>query len=281
MKRVLFSLILSISLLYVCHSQTGEINLDHTALGEGKIVRKAVFDGNSLWGYINGGADIYLEYGFKTLFLYEVEYRGSVIRFDLYRMSDPKAAYGIFSVYSFICDENTGPGLFNCITKWQIQSVKNEYYLSAILPTGSSDERTYATKISGELLASVEGKKFEPGFPFAAGKFQNIRAVIKYSRGLLGIDNGIAFDSSSLRESGFRELWQITGIENTENVTVTVLTFATADLCNEYAAKQRANNTVNMTVSGFSDGLSLLLIEGDVDKENSAKITDWFSSLKQ
>ncbi len=29
--------------------------------------RNECFDGGSLWGYMNGGADIYLEYGFEKL----------------------------------------------------------------------------------------------------------------------------------------------------------------------------------------------------------------------
>ena len=32
-----------------------------------KIERTEYYDGNALWGLINGGADIYLEYGFDEL----------------------------------------------------------------------------------------------------------------------------------------------------------------------------------------------------------------------
>ncbi|MFO7573724.1 MAG: DUF6599 family protein [Bacteroidales bacterium] len=280
MKGAFITLILFIP-LFICHSQTGDISLDKSTLGEGKIVRRDVFDGNSLWGYINGGADIYLEYGFKSLLLHEIQYKGSVIRFDLYRMSDPKAAYGIFSVYTYSCDDLIGPGSINCLTKWQIQSAKNEYYLSVILPTGSREEQEYAKGIARELMSSVEKKEFDPGYPFAEGKFNTIKARIKYARGRLGIDNGIDFDSSLPGASVFKELWQLTEIEGIEDATVTVLTFAEADACKEFSENQRVMDSENKSISVFHDGLSLLLIEGNSNKEALSEIHEWFTGLKQ
>ncbi len=279
-NRVIIALILTIT-FFSGQAQTGGIYLDSAALGQGKIVRKANFDGNSLWGYINGGADIYLEYGFKSLLMHEVEYMGNLIRFDLYHMSDPKAAYGIFSVYSSACDDRAGPGLFNCITRWQIQIVKNEYYLSVILPTGSSDERTFATEVSEKLLSSIEGKSFEPGYPFTEGEFHNIRGVIKYSRGILGIENGIAIDSYLLRDSGFSELWNITGIEDMESISVTALTFSSPERCSEYAARVKEHIQGDKMIILFPDGLSVLTLEGPFDSANAAMIARWFTGLKQ
>lgn len=280
MKGAFIAVILFVPFFF-CHSQTHDISLDKSTLGKGIIVRRDVFDGNSLWGYINGGADIYLEYGFKSLLLHEIQYKGSVIRFDLYRMSDPKAAYGIFSVYTYSCDNTDGPGLYNCLTKWQIQAVKSTCYLSVILPTGSNEEQEYAKGIAKELMASVEGDKFDPGYPFAEGKFNTVKAKIKYARGRLGIDNGIDFDSSLPGASGFRELWQLTEIEGIEDATVTVLTFAEAEACNEFTVVQKSEAGEDKIISVFPDGLTLLMIEGNSNKEAVSEIQKWFTGLNQ
>ncbi len=57
-----------------------------------------VFTGRELYEYINGGADIYHEYGFVEVAAQEYLTPGGVTVFlNLYKMSDPEAAFGIFS----------------------------------------------------------------------------------------------------------------------------------------------------------------------------------------
>jgi hypothetical protein len=55
------------------------------------------FSGESLFDHINGGADIYLEYGFATLVLQQYKKAEKAVSLEIYRMDDPAAAYGIFS----------------------------------------------------------------------------------------------------------------------------------------------------------------------------------------
>ena len=56
-----------------------------------------IFHGDDLFEHINGGADIYHEYGFVTLITqkYEKEDKGASI--EIYSMDDPSAAFGIYS----------------------------------------------------------------------------------------------------------------------------------------------------------------------------------------
>ncbi|MCK5004285.1 MAG: hypothetical protein KAS21_04315 [Candidatus Aminicenantes bacterium] len=57
-----------------------------------------VYKGDDLFLYINGGADIYQEYGFKEVSSVEYEKNGSGrISVEIYRMDDPAAAFGMFS----------------------------------------------------------------------------------------------------------------------------------------------------------------------------------------
>ena len=58
-----------------------------------------VFTGAGLYEYINGGADLYHEYGFVEVAVQEyVTPDGITVFLNIYRMSDPAAAFGIFSV---------------------------------------------------------------------------------------------------------------------------------------------------------------------------------------
>ncbi len=58
-----------------------------------------IFVGEDLFTLIDGGADIYLEYGFRQVVA--VEYRNNhenSIKLEIYEMSDASAAYGMFSL---------------------------------------------------------------------------------------------------------------------------------------------------------------------------------------
>ncbi len=265
-----------------CLAQPDAIGPDMSAIGEGKIVRKATFDGNSLWGYINGGADIYLEYGFNSLLVHEIEYRGKNIRFDLYRMNDPVAAYGIFSVSRFGCDSVSGPGTYNCGTRWQLQSVKASFYLSVILQEGTPEEYNYALRVAGSMLSTIEPVAFEPGYPFRKGVFDSINAEIKFSRGMLGVDNGMADHSEMLKGTRFRTIWNITGSEGYEQTEVNVVTFSDKAGADEFIIRIGLDDGEGNKplLYRFDDDVTLVIVDGAVTGNNPVPLADWFTGLK-
>jgi hypothetical protein len=176
-------------------------------LNGGETLRSDVFDGNSLWGYINGGADIYLEYGFKHVQLQEILYRANNYKIEIYRMRDVEAAYGIFSVSTFRCDDHEplNDGHY-CETRYQIQFARGENYVSITNETGNEDGVAY-----NQLLASkIELKTEEMSYVFPAlfqhELFRNFRKKMKLIKGNLGLQNGFAFWSGKF---DFRENYKM------------------------------------------------------------------------
>ncbi len=55
-----------------------------------------VFSGNDLYGYINGGSELFLEFGFRQLIAYQIQTPDGELGLDLYEMTDPIAALGIY-----------------------------------------------------------------------------------------------------------------------------------------------------------------------------------------
>ena len=56
------------------------------------------YRGDDLYQMIDGGADIYHEYGFRQVLSAEyVDGRGKIIKLEMYEMESPAAAYGIYS----------------------------------------------------------------------------------------------------------------------------------------------------------------------------------------
>ena len=56
-----------------------------------------VYEGNGLYELVDGGATLYLEYGFVRAFALRFARGQSRISVELYQMSGTEAAYGIFS----------------------------------------------------------------------------------------------------------------------------------------------------------------------------------------
>jgi hypothetical protein len=95
------------------------------------------YDTDSLSGYINGAAEIFLQYGFVDLYVARyLLVSGEVkkeITLELYRMDSPEDAFGIFSL------ERTGEerisrqieGL-NWVSETQINLVKGEFFVNIV-----------------------------------------------------------------------------------------------------------------------------------------------------
>lgn len=60
-----------------------------------------VYEGDDLYQFIDGGADLFLEYGFQRAAAAEYQHAsGNTINLEVYEMSDAGAAFGIYSVRS-------------------------------------------------------------------------------------------------------------------------------------------------------------------------------------
>ncbi len=57
----------------------------------------SVFTGDALFDHINGGADIYFEYGFVALVTEQYKNGDKEVSVEIYRMDDAPAAFGIYS----------------------------------------------------------------------------------------------------------------------------------------------------------------------------------------
>jgi hypothetical protein len=58
----------------------------------------SLYKQNQLFEYINGGADIYLEYGFVQVITQEYIHNDESLVVEVYEMQDPIAAFGIYSI---------------------------------------------------------------------------------------------------------------------------------------------------------------------------------------
>lgn len=125
-----------------------------------KITSEKEFNQNSLWGYINGGADIYLEYGFQHLLVQEVDCESEKIKIEVYRMVDSKSAYGIFSLNSNPSEIKSIDLNFSSVNKYHLQAVLGSSYISIINTSGTE----LAQKCSENILKGLQIQNSEQIF---------------------------------------------------------------------------------------------------------------------
>ena len=161
-----------------------------------RITRTEYYDGSSLWGYINGGADVYLEYGFEKVLVQEFNFAGNTIKMDVYRMDSPEAAFGIFSVRRFNCLDgdslNTLPDYtIHCHTKYNLQLCSGRDYISITNSTGKTEDLDLCFGLAGEYLAlnMPEEEKYNiyKNFPDTVRQYFTEGKLMK---GALGLQNG-------------------------------------------------------------------------------------------
>jgi hypothetical protein len=194
MKKISASILTSFSVLVSLFSQENQDFpiLNKTDLPGGRFSPSRSFSGELLYGYMDGGADLYLEYGFSGLTVSEFEYKRGSYKVEIYKMKGPEEAFGIFSISRFRCRSKPSFSTYTCQTKYQLLIYSGSYYISIINKSGTRAD-SMASILIGEKLVSkikqplVDLSSFFPGTP--AKKIAN---DVKLVKGMLGVINGSA-----------------------------------------------------------------------------------------
>ncbi len=133
-----------------------------------------VFIGDSLWEYIDGGAEVYHTYGF--LDVATADYRSDAIELviDIYRFNTSDGAYGLYSSIRPPVPNNLEIGVEGFITSTSADFVKGQYLcrLTAFAPSQNLAETMRAT---AEALGNALPGTTEP--PKAFGLFPKDGAI--------------------------------------------------------------------------------------------------------
>lgn len=186
-------LALLFSVVYLSSLTAQEIpQLSEIHLTGATIQSNRVFDGNALWGYMNGGADLYLEYGFEELRVQEIDVDGTALKIEIYRMHSPENAFGMLSIKRFKCAETALLVQHECLTAYQYQAAIGNYYIAIINYSGNELAAALTAKAAGSLFQIIDGSDFQiPAFSDVEP--EKITAdKIKLVSGQLGLQNGIS-----------------------------------------------------------------------------------------
>lgn len=156
------------------------------------ITRTETYEGAALAGYMNGGAELYREYGFVRLTVQEVRLPGGeTLTAETYLMTSPFAAYGIFSISRHACGDRDTAFTYSCSGPYQIQCAAGARFVRIMNGTGSPGAQAAGRTL---LRASVmrTGQPHVPLPPlFSTPQMLSVRDEMMLATGPLGVQNGL------------------------------------------------------------------------------------------
>jgi hypothetical protein len=142
------------ALLFIIKAGVAQQNLAFPS--EFQVKDKQSYTGSTLYGRIDGGAELFLEYGFERLDYFLLENNGKEYNLEIYKMKDPFSAYGIFSIRRFRCIDNKDlNSKYYCQTAHQLSVCRAEYYLTVANDDGSPESMSQSITIAEEALATI------------------------------------------------------------------------------------------------------------------------------
>ena len=152
------------------------------------------FTKESLYGYIDGGAEIVLQYGFRDLTVFELAPdpppapKGKSVTLEIYRMASAAAAFGIFSTKRE-GNEPVSPGIktVHWLGRDQTSMVKGDLYINVLASGCEQDEvERFMISLDRQLPA---GETLLPRAFFCMPEFNLVRGSERYICGLAAASN--------------------------------------------------------------------------------------------
>lgn len=165
----------------------------------GRIER---FAQEALFGYINGGAEIFLQYGFRELEVGRyVSGRApgqKEVTVEIYRMESPSDAFGIFSVKRTVAEKiSLKIAATNWVSETQVNLAKAEYFINI---TGFKSTEADLEEFASFVAGRIEGEDAQPSLLTRLPEKNRIPASERHIRGELAA----SAESPLLAESFWR-----------------------------------------------------------------------------
>ncbi len=164
--------------------------IDKNDLPGAKFQPARIFAGKSLFGYIDGGAELYLEYGFTSAWVSEISLMGGKYKTEIYKMNGPEEAFGIFSVSKYRCKSMPPLSFFTCQTRYQLQICSGPYYVSIINNSGNKTDSIATLNIAEAIISKITEPSANLSSYLPGISLEDIKSKTILAKGKLGLMNG-------------------------------------------------------------------------------------------
>ena len=153
-----------------------------------------VYRGEGLYEYINGGAEIYHEYGFRQVVVQDFKSReGKSVSVEIFEMEDSGSAFGIFTFKTNPEDREIPLGSDALLSDYYLNFWKARYLVT--LTGFDEDEETIKglRNIARSIDSKIETEGDRPSLVSALPEEGLEKASLKYFEGNLGLYNSYPF----------------------------------------------------------------------------------------
>lgn len=162
--------------------------------------KSRVFAKADLYGYIDGGAELFLEFGFDQLTVQKYRNGANEMAVEIYRMADPVAASGI---YLMKCGkEARHPALKerHTVNRHQLMFVRNRYWVTVNNLSGAEGMTPALLKFAGAVASRMPADRIPatPGLP-AAGQ---VPGSVRLVRGPFGLQSIFTLGDGDILQLG-------------------------------------------------------------------------------
>jgi hypothetical protein len=121
-----------------------------------------IFSGQSLWEYINGGADLYLMYNFIEVITADYMKGETEMVVDLYRFASPEDAYGVYSMLRSPGVQIIRLGMEGFLAPASVNFVRGEYLVRLTGYDESTESSLALVNLAGEINKLLPGRSELP-----------------------------------------------------------------------------------------------------------------------
>lgn len=194
--------------------------------------------GESLYGFMNGGSELFLEYGFTTMLEQSVTLDGATYQVEYYQMDSEEAAYGIYSIHCFKCQRADSLTTSECYIPSYLQFQYGQLYVTIVAPSRSLAARNAMDRMA---TAIIKANPYEGQAELNAG--ERVSGRDYFVRGDLGLSMA-NISWCSYFEGYHYTLWiRSKDSEDGQNKLYTgTVRFASAEECDAFSAQEALTN---------------------------------------
>jgi hypothetical protein len=182
-----------------------QLSIVNASAQQVELKRERVFTGSGLYGFMNGGADQFLEYGVQKLTARDIIFEGEEYNIEVYEMPSPEDAFGIYSLHTFRCLRADTLGCIDCFSPYQLQAVSGNNYVSVVFPSGSHVAEKNVDKVLRMYVPTDDSGI--PAIPAVLKTERPYSGRLKYLKGPLSVSTANSSLSRLMQDIAYTGIW--------------------------------------------------------------------------
>jgi len=162
-----------------------------------------VYPPESLYRYINGGAELYIAYQYTTLVSQPyLDADGNEMRFDIFDMGSPASAFGVFCHSREAIDDFVAPDVESEYASGLLHFWKGPYYASVLGYPETAAKKAAIQEVARQIAAQIDSESRRPAVVALLPEADLVPYSIRYFRHHAWINDYHHFSDENLLNIG-------------------------------------------------------------------------------